>query len=94
MSQQFLIHMVKGVRALRAEAVEVVIEKSGRSLDDLREGFAAATGVRLLPDRVVVDLYGTPNNVSYGDTCFEVVSRSSQAILGLGHDLESGLDLG
>ena len=30
------------------------------------------------------DLYGTPNNVSYGDTCFEVVSRSSQTILGLG----------
>jgi anaerobic selenocysteine-containing dehydrogenase len=30
------------------------------------------------------DLYGTPNNVSYGDTCFEVVSRSFQAILGFG----------
>lgn len=30
------------------------------------------------------DLYGTPNNVSYGDTGFEVVSRSSQAILGFG----------
>ncbi len=35
-------------------------------------------------DQKFFDLYGTPNNVGYGDTCFEVVSRSSQAILGFG----------
>lgn len=30
------------------------------------------------------ELYGTPNIVGYGDTCFNVVSRSSQAILSFG----------
>jgi len=33
----------------------------------LRERFAAATGVRMLPDRVVVDLYGTPTLLMHGD---------------------------
>lgn len=30
------------------------------------------------------ELFGTPNLVGYGDTCFNVVSRSSQAILSFG----------
>nr|WP_320192258.1 molybdopterin-dependent oxidoreductase [uncultured Desulfobacter sp.] len=30
------------------------------------------------------EVYGTPNIVGYGDTCFNVVSKSSQAILGFG----------
>ena len=33
----------------------------------LRERFAAATGIKLLPERALVDLYGTPTLLMHGD---------------------------
>jgi anaerobic selenocysteine-containing dehydrogenase len=70
-----------------SEALDLIGEKLKKLRDDgepekvvLFSRFSSA----MLWDQKFFDLYGTPNNVSYGDTCFEVVSRSSQTILGFG----------
>jgi anaerobic selenocysteine-containing dehydrogenase len=70
------------------EALDLIGEKLKKLRDDgepekvvLFSRFSSA----MIWDRKFFDLYGTPNNVSYGDTCFEVVSRSSQTILGFGN---------
>jgi anaerobic selenocysteine-containing dehydrogenase len=70
------------------EALDLIGEKLKKLRDDgepekvvLFSRFSSA----MFWDSKFFDLYGTPNNVSYGDTCFEVVSRSSQTILGFGN---------
>ena len=69
------------------EALDLIGEKLKKLRDDgepekvvLFSRFSSA----MVWDTKFFDLYGTPNNVSYGDTCFEVISRSSQTILGFG----------
>jgi thiosulfate reductase / polysulfide reductase chain A len=69
------------------EALDLIGEKLKKLRDDgepekvvLFSRFSSA----MAWDGKFFDLFGTPNNVSYGDTCFEVVSRSSQTILGFG----------
>ncbi|MGV8075349.1 MAG: molybdopterin-dependent oxidoreductase [Syntrophobacteraceae bacterium] len=69
------------------EALDLIAQKLKKLRDDgepekvvLFSRFSSA----MVWDMKFFDLYGTPNNVSYGDTCYEVVSRSSQTILGFG----------
>jgi anaerobic selenocysteine-containing dehydrogenase len=69
------------------EALDLIGEKLKKLRDDgeaekvvLFSRFSSA----MVWDTKFFDLYGTPNNVSYGDTCFEIISRSSRTILGFG----------
>lgn len=69
------------------EALDLIGEKLKKLRDDgepekvvLFSRFSSA----MIWDGKFFDLYGTPNNVGYGDTCWEVVHRSYQTILGFG----------
>jgi len=69
------------------EALDLIGEKLKKLRDDgepekvvLFSRFSSA----MLWDGKFFDLYGTPNNVGYGDTCWEVVHRSYKTILGFG----------
>ena len=69
------------------EALDLIGEKLKKLRDDgepekvvLFSRFSSA----MVWDLKFFELFGTPNIVSYGDTCFEVVSRSSQTVLGFG----------
>ncbi len=69
------------------EALDLVGEKLKKLRDDgepekavLFSRFSSAK----IWDGKFFELFGTPNNVSYGDTCWAVVARASQAILGFG----------
>lgn len=74
-------------KATWKEALDLVGQKLKKLRDDeepekavLFSRFSSA----LVWDYKFFDLYGTPNIVGYGDTCFNVVSKSSRAILGFG----------
>jgi UDP-2,3-diacylglucosamine hydrolase len=54
------------LRALSAAGVPVYFQHGNRDFL-VGEGFAAATGVRILPDPLKVDLHGTPTLISHGD---------------------------
>ena len=81
---------VKDGKVIRLEASPVweeALDLIGEKLKKLRDDGEPEKVVLfsryssgLFWDTKFFDLYGTPNNVSYGDTCFEVVSRSSQTI--------------
>lgn len=69
------------------EALDLIGEKLKKLRDDgepekvvLFSRFSSA----MIWDGKFFDLYGTPNNVGYGDTCWEVVHRSYKTILGFG----------
>ncbi len=69
------------------EALDLIAAKLKKLRDDgepekavLFSRFSSA----MVWDMKFFELFGTPNIVSYGDTCFEVVSRSSQTVLGFG----------
>jgi anaerobic selenocysteine-containing dehydrogenase len=69
------------------EALDLIGEKLRKLRDDgepekavLFSRFSSA----MVWDLKFFELFGTPNIVSYGDTCFEVVTRSSQTVLGFG----------
>jgi UDP-2,3-diacylglucosamine hydrolase len=66
LSDAFNRDIASGLRALTGRGVATHLIHGNRDFL-LREGFAAATGVRLLTDRVVVDLYGTPTLLMHGD---------------------------
>jgi UDP-2,3-diacylglucosamine hydrolase len=54
------------LRDLTAAGVSVAFQGGNRDFL-IGTRFAAATGVRLLPDHAVVDLYGTPTLLTHGD---------------------------
>lgn len=69
------------------EALDLIGEKLKKLRDDgepekvvLFSRFSSA----MVWDAKFFDLYGTPNNVGYGDTCWEVVHRSLKTVLGFG----------
>ena len=69
------------------EALDLIGEKLKKLRDDgepekvvLFSRFSSA----MIWDGKFFDLYGTPNNVGYGDTCWQVVHRSCKTILGFG----------
>jgi len=55
-----------GIARLAASGVAVYVLHGNRDFL-LGEGFAKRTGVKLLPDPVLIDLYGTPTLLSHGD---------------------------
>jgi UDP-2,3-diacylglucosamine hydrolase len=58
--------IVRGLRELSDSGVPLFAMHGNRDVL-LREGFERATGVRLLPDPTVIDLYGWPTLISHGD---------------------------
>jgi UDP-2,3-diacylglucosamine hydrolase len=59
--------VVEGLRQVSDSGVRVYCQHGNRDFL-LGEGFAAATGCTLLPEQVVVNLYGTPTLLLHGDT--------------------------
>jgi UDP-2,3-diacylglucosamine hydrolase len=56
----------EALRALTAQGVAVFFQGGNRDFL-VGERFAAETGVRLIPELTVVDLYGTPTLLTHGD---------------------------
>lgn len=59
--------VIQGLKAISARGVAVHVMHGNRDFL-LGEGFAAATGCRLLADPAIIDLYGTPTLLVHGDT--------------------------
>ena len=81
----------RGEGKFRQATWEEALDLIGQKLKKLRDDNEAEKVVlfsrfssAMVWDLKFFELFGTPNIVSYGDTCFEVVSRSSQAVLGFG----------
>jgi thiosulfate reductase/polysulfide reductase chain A len=81
----------RGEGKFRQATWEEALELIGQKLKKLRDDNEAEKVVlfsrfssAMVWDLKFFELFGTPNIVSYGDTCFEVISRSSQTILGFG----------
>jgi UDP-2,3-diacylglucosamine hydrolase len=60
------VRACEGLARLTASGVAVYALHGNRDFL-LGEGFARRTGVKLLPDPVLIDLYGTPTLLSHGD---------------------------
>ena len=81
----------RGEGIFRKASWKEALDQVGKKLKKLRDDgepekvvFFSRFSSAAIWDFKFFELYGTPNNVGYGDTCFNVVSRSSQAILGFG----------
>lgn len=59
--------VLEALRACTDAGLEVYLQHGNRDFL-LGEGFAARTGVRLLPEPAAIDLYGTPTLLLHGDT--------------------------
>lgn len=69
------------------EALDLIGDKLKKLRDDEEPEkvvFFTRFSAAMAWDSKFFDLYGTPNNVGYGDTCFQVVSSSYQTIMGFG----------
>ncbi len=81
----------RGEGMFRKASWQEALDQVGQKLKKLRDDgepekvvFFSRFSSAVLWDSKFFELFGTPNIVGYGDTCFNVVSRSSQAILGFG----------
>lgn len=69
------------------EALDLIGDKLKKLRDDgepEKVVFFTRFSSAMVWDSKFFDLFGTPNNVGYGDTCFQVVSSSYQAVMGFG----------
>ena len=69
------------------EALDIIGEKLKQLRDDgepEKVVFFTRFSSAMVWDEKFFELYGSPNSVRYGDTCFEVVLRSYETIMGFG----------